>query len=129
MPRRLLSFNVGLALFVGLASVATAQRAPYSVGSATAAAGQRGHGYLDVPAGVDAATRIPVVVINGAKPGPVLALVSGAHGTEYASIIALEKLIPVIDPAKLAGTVVLLPLVNVPSFLQKVPHVNPVDGK
>jgi hypothetical protein len=33
-----------------------------------------------------------VVLINGAKPGP-LALVSGAHGTEYVSIIAIEKLI------------------------------------
>jgi predicted deacylase len=128
MSRPLLSINLGLALLLCLASAA-AQRAPYSVGSATAAAGQRDSGYLDVPAGVDAATRIPIVVINGAKPGPVLALVSGAHGTEYASIIALEKLIPAIDPAQLSGTVVLLPLVNVPSFLQKVPHVNPVDSK
>jgi len=129
MSRPLLSMNLSLPLLLCLASAASAQRAPYSVGSATAAAGQRGNGYLDVPAGIDAATRIPVIVINGAKPGPILALVSGAHGTEYASIIALEKLIPAIDPAQLSGTVVLLPLVNVPSFLQKVPHVNPVDGK
>ena len=129
MPRPLLSVHLGLALLFGLASPAAAQRAPYSVGSATAAAGQRGNGYLDVPAGVDAATRVPVVAINGAKPGPVLALVSGAHGTEYASIIALETLIPAIDAAQLSGTVVLLPLVNVPSFLQKVPHINPVDSK
>src|SRR5713226_7146521 len=34
-----------------------------------------------------------------------------------------------VDPAKVAGTVVILPLVNIQSFLQKVPHVNPVDGK
>jgi uncharacterized protein len=101
----------------------------YTVGSATAAPGQRTNGYLDVPAGTDAATRIPVIILNGANPGPVLALVSGAHGTEYASIIALEKLVPAIDPAELSGTVVLLPLVNIPSFLQKVPHVNPVDNK
>jgi predicted deacylase len=68
-------------------------------------------------------------VIHGARPGPVLALVSGAHGTEYASIIALEKLIPSLDPAQISGTVVILPLVNIASFEQKVPHVNPVDGK
>jgi uncharacterized protein len=129
MSRPLLSNNLGLALLLCSASAAVAQRAPYIVGSATAAPGQRGNGYLDVPAGLDAATRIPVIVINGAKPGPVLALVSGAHGTEYASIIALEKLIPAIEPAQLSGTVVLLPLVNVPSFLQKVPHINPVDNK
>jgi hypothetical protein len=68
-------------------------------------------------------------VVRGAKPGPVLALVSGAHGTEYASIIALEKVIQSLDAAQVAGTVVILPLVNIASFEQKVPHVNPVDGK
>jgi uncharacterized protein len=101
----------------------------FSVGSASAAPGQKSTGYLEVPAGVDAATRIPVVVINGEKRGPVLALVSGAHGTEYTSIIALEKLINLLDPSQITGTVILIPLVNIPSFEQKVPHVNPVDNK
>jgi predicted deacylase len=105
------------------------QRASFTVGTATAAAGQKATGYLQVPADVDAAADIPVIVVNGAKPGPALALVSGAHGTEYASIIALERLIPKLDPAELSGVVVLLPLVNIPSFLQKVPHVNPIDKK
>lgn len=101
----------------------------YTVGTASAAPGLKATGFLEVPAGVDAAANIPVIVVNGAKPGPVLALVSGAHGTEYASIIALEKLIPALNPAELSGTVVILPLVNIPSFEQKVPHVNPVDNK
>src|SRR5713226_4614033 len=104
-------------------------QAPFAVGTASAAPGQKATGYLAVPAGVDAATNIPVVVVNGAKPGKVLALVSGAHGTEYASIIAIEKLISDLDPAQVTGTVILVPMVNVPSFEQKVPHVNPVDGK
>jgi predicted deacylase len=115
-----------LALFAPLSVHA---QAPFSVGTATAAPGQRATGYLEVPVGVDAATNIPVIVINGAKPGPVLALVSGAHGTEYTSIIALEKLIPALDPGQLSGSVILLPLVNIPSFEQKVPHVNPIDNK
>ncbi|HLW51863.1 MAG TPA: M14 family metallopeptidase [Candidatus Angelobacter sp.] len=102
---------------------------PFTVGTASAAAGQKATGYIEVPAGTDAATSIPVVVVHGAKPGPVLALVSGSHGTEYASIIALEKLIPALDPAQVSGTVIIVPLVNRPSFDQKVPHVNPVDGK
>jgi predicted deacylase len=110
-------------------SVSLRAQNKYSVGTATAAPGQKASGFLEVPAGVDTATNIPVVVVNGAKPGPVLALVSGAHGTEYASIIALEKLIPGLNPAELSGTVVILPLVNIPSFEQKVPHVNPVDNK
>ena len=101
----------------------------FTVGTATAGPGQKVTGTLEVPAGVDAATSIPVAVVRGAKPGPVLALVSGAHGTEYASIIALEKVIQSLDPAQVSGTVIILPLVNIASFEQKVPHVNPVDGK
>lgn len=101
----------------------------FTVGTATAGPGQKATGTLEIPAGVDAAASIPVVVVRGSKPGPVLALVSGAHGTEYASIIALEKVIQLLDPAQVSGTVIILPLVNIASFEQKVPHVNPVDGK
>ena len=99
-----------------------------SVGTASAGPGQKATGYIEVPAGVDAGTRIPVIVIRGDKPGPILALVAGAHGTEYASIIALENL-GEMPAGGLAGTVIIVPLVNVASFEQKVPHVNPVDGK
>jgi predicted deacylase len=108
---------------------AQAQASSFSIGTASAAPGQKSTGYLEVPAGVDAATNIPVIVINGEKRGPVLALVSGAHGTEYTSIVAIEKLIHLLDPSQIAGTVVLLPLVNIQSFEQKVPHVNPIDNK
>ncbi len=104
-------------------------QASFAVGTAMAAPGQKATGSIEVPAGVDAATSIPVAVVRGSKPGPVLALVSGAHGTEYASIIALEKVIQALDPAQVSGTVIIVPLVNIQSFEQKVPHVNPVDGK
>lgn len=115
-----------LALFV--CAPAAADDA-FTVGTAKAARGQKAYGAIEVPAGSDAALSIPVVVANGARPGPVLALVSGAHGTEYASIIALEKVIARIDPAALSGTVIVIPLVNVPSFEQKIAHVNPTDQK
>src|SRR5258706_12730606 len=113
-----------------VSSFAVAQdRGTFSVGTATARRGQKVTGAIAVPAGVDAATNIPVAVVHGAKPGPVLALVSGAHGTEYASIIALEKLIAILNPAEISGTVIIVPLVNIASFERKVPHVNPVDDK
>src|SRR6266481_4319931 len=80
-------------------------QASFAVGTAMAASGQKATGSIEVPAGVDAATSIPVAVVRGSRPGPVLALVSGAHGTEYASIIALEKVIAKLDPAQISGTV------------------------
>ena len=125
LARAFASFGISLLFPVFV----QAQVQPFSVGTATAAPGQKSTGYLEVPAGVDAATNIPVIVINGQKRGPVLALVSGAHGTEYTSIIALEKLINVLDPSQITGTVILVPLVNIQSFEQKVPHVNPIDNK
>src|SRR5439155_3095996 len=117
-------------IILTMSGFAVAQdRATFSVGTATARRGQKVTGAIVVPAGVDAATTIPVAVVHGAKPGPVLALVSGAHGTEYASIIALEKLIAILNPAEISGTVIIVPLVNIASFERKVPHVNPVDDK
>jgi predicted deacylase len=109
--------------------VSAQERAAFAVGTARAARGQVARGAIDVPSGVDAALSIPVAVVHGVKAGPVLAIVAGAHGTEYASIVAVERLIAELDPASVSGTVILVPLVNIPSFEQKVPHVNPVDGK
>jgi predicted deacylase len=108
---------------------AEADAQSFRVGTASAAPGEKSSGTLEVRAGVDAATSIPVVVVNGAKPGKILALLSGAHGTEYVSIIAIEKLIAALDPAEVTGIVILVPLINIQSFEQKVPHVNPVDNK
>lgn len=124
----MMSVTARLAFFLlTMAAVAAAQQ--FRVGTARASAGQKTTGYIEVPAGVDPGMNIPVVVIRGAKPGPVIALVSGAHGTEYASIIALEKMIERLDAARMSGTAIIVPLVNLASFEQKVPHVNPVDGK
>src|SRR2546427_1492068 len=123
-----LIFSIAFALL--LAALANAQdRASFTVGSATATRGQKATGTIEVPAGSDAALSIPVAVFHGAKPGPVLALVAGAHGTEYSSIISLEKLIALLNPAEISGTVIIVPLINIQSFEQKVPHINPVDRK
>jgi uncharacterized protein len=125
LARAFASFGV----FLLFPLLAQAQALSFSIGTASASPGQKSTGYLEVPAGIDAATNIPVIVINGQKRGPILALVSGAHGTEYTSIIAIEKLINLLDPSQIAGTVILVPLVNISSFEQKVPHVNPIDNK
>lgn len=124
-------FAMVAVLFVcGWFGAAAAQdRASFTVGTATATRGQKATGTIEVPAGVDAGLSIPVAVFHGAKPGPVLAIVAGSHGTEYTSIIALEKLIAALNPAEISGTVIIVPLINIQSFEQKVPHLNPVDKK
>ena len=122
-----LSAVIAVTLFVS--SMWAQDQPTFTVGSATSARGQKTTGVIEVPSGIDTATSIAVAVIHGSHPGPVLALVAGAHGTEYTSIIALEKTINLLNPAEISGTVIIVPLVNVQSFERKVPHVNPIDGK
>ena len=127
----LATLPASLTMLMVTAGTAAAQQRPdrFTVGTASAARGQTATGVISVPAGSDAGYDIPVAVVNGAKPGKVLALAAGSHGTEYASVIALEKLIGSLNPADISGTVIILPLINVNSFEHVVPHLNPVDGK
>ena len=49
--------------------------------------------------------------------------------TPNASIVAAQGVIPRIDPAKLSGTVIVVPLINRASFERMRVHMNPVDEK
>ncbi len=124
------SFLLILSGIIYFVAVGYAQmKTPLKVGTASAQPGQKVFGAIEVPPGRDTSLSIPIVIVSGARQSPVLALVSGAHGTEYASIIALEKLIAMLNPAEISGSVIIVPLVNIPSFERKVVHVNPIDGK
>jgi len=105
------------------------QQPSLTIGSASARAGQSASGFIDVPAGVDAATRIPITIVRGAQPGPTLALIAGTHGSEVAPIVALERVRPMIDPATLRGTVLIVHVANMPSFLGRTIYYSPIDGK
>src|SRR5947209_10082911 len=49
---------------------------------------------------------IPVVVVNGARPGPRLGIIAGIHGDEYEGPEGLRRFLAGIDPAAVCGTVV-----------------------
>jgi hypothetical protein len=117
------------AIAVSAPAAGAQQSTAFTVGSAVAKPGTTAYGAIAVPAGSDPALSMPVAVIRGVRAGPVVAFVAGAHGTEYTSIIAMQKLISRIDPKTLGGTVIVAPLLNVPSFEHMTPHVNPIDGK
>lgn len=85
--------------------------------------------FLEISAAGDAGTRIPVSVIKGARPGPVLALIAGNHGYEYPPILALQELPKSIDAERLAGSLILVHVANMPSFLGRTVYFSPVDGK
>jgi predicted deacylase len=84
---------------------------------------------IEIPAASDAGAEIPVTIIRGARPGPVLALIAGNHGYEYPPILALQELGSQIDPAALAGALILVHVANMPSFLGRTVYFSPIDGK
>jgi predicted deacylase len=61
--------------------------------------------------------RVPLVIIRGVKKGPTLGITAALHGDELNGISTIFKLIEHIDPEKLAGTLVLVPISNVPGYL------------
>jgi predicted deacylase len=112
-----------------LGGTAAAQE-PFSVGPVTAAPGTLASGTIDIPArGGDAGTTIPVSIIHGREPGPVLALIAGTHGMEYVPILGLQRLRGMLDPVSLRGTVVMVHVANMPSFLGRTIYYSPADGK
>jgi uncharacterized protein len=70
----------------------------------------------------------PVISITGGKPGPVLFVNAGVHGGEYPAIEAVIRLCNTLDPKKIAGTVILMPVMNLPAFRSRTPFVCPIDN-
>jgi predicted deacylase len=100
------------------------------VGEVTVSPGEIKSGYITIPVGLDGPEiRIPITVVCGSKEGPVLALTAGVHGYEYPPILALQRLRSQLDPASLCGSVILVHIVNLPSFLKRTIYYNPHDGK
>ena len=91
-------------------------------------AGTTVSGWLEVPDGIDPGTAIPLSVVRGTRPGPVLALVAGTHGYEYTSIVALQRLLPRLEPRRLRGGLILVHMANPPAFYGRRIYYGP-DGK
>jgi predicted deacylase len=69
---------------------------------------------------------IPVIVINGASPGPCLWVDGAIHGDEPEGPLACHILRREVDPAALRGSLVLVPVINVPAF-EAASRGNPLD--
>lgn len=108
---------------------ASAQTRPdFVLENMAAKAGEKAAGFIVVPAGIDDGTRIPVSIFHGAKEGKVLLIIAGVHGSEYVPILALQNLAKQISPKALSGTIVLVQVANLPSFLKRTIYYG-ADGK
>jgi hypothetical protein len=69
---------------------------------------------------------IPVMVARGMEDGPVLGLTAAIHGNELNGISVIQRLFNEVEVEELKGTIVGVPVVNVPSFVRKSRRFN--DG-
>ncbi|MEE3083078.1 MAG: succinylglutamate desuccinylase/aspartoacylase family protein, partial [Candidatus Thermoplasmatota archaeon] len=91
--------------------------------------GSRTEAELDLGEGPTGNSRnIPVYIMNGVKPGPILALIAGVHGDELNGVSVVHHLIhgddhiagtddDVINLSTMAGTLICVPVANVEGML------------
>lgn len=61
--------------------------------------------------------RIPVTILNGEEPGPTVFLTAAVHGDELNGIEVVREIANNWEPADIHGTLICLPILNVPGFL------------
>lgn len=91
--------------------------------------GTRRRGHLRFSAPLLDGWAWPYTVIRGVEDGPRLVVTSGVHPAEYPAIEANIRFARDLDPRTLRGTVISLPIVDVPAFLDRTPFVCPIDQK
>lgn len=67
--------------------------------------------------GVGAPMRLPVLIAKGQKEGPVLGLTAAIHGNELNGIPVIQRLFAELQAAHLTGTVVGVPVMNIPGLM------------
>jgi len=60
---------------------------------------------------------LPVRVLHGSKPGPVLFVSAGVHGDEIIGVEIIRRLLRKISIKRLSGTLLCIPVVNVFGFI------------
>src|ERR1044072_1626942 len=70
----------------------------------------------------------PVISVAGARPGPILFVNAGVHGGEYPAIEAVIRLGKTLDPKRISGTVILMPILSLSGVQTRTPFVCPIDN-
>src|SRR5579859_490652 len=72
---------------------------------------------------------VPLVEMAGSGDGPLLTVIAGVHGCEYASMAGVRRWARSLEDRDLRGRVVAVPVLNLPAFRARSPFVVPDDGK
>lgn len=73
------------------------------------------------------AYELPVILVNGAKPGKTLLVTAGMHSGEYNGTPAAIQAAREVDPQQMSGRLIAIPCVNTSGFWTMYPRVTPED--
>ena len=90
--------------------------------------GERRADYFTWPDATLAGLRFPYFALRERELGPTVLVISGIHAGEYPGPLAAIALGRELDPATLRGALLILPLVNLPSFWARSAFVTPGVG-
>lgn len=96
--------------------------------------GKKRFTYIKVIKSLAAHVEMPVGVVSGLSPGPIFAVTGGLFPMEYDGVEAASRLYHLIDPKQLSGTLIVVPVVNMPCLQFRTPwfslnqSIGPVDG-
>jgi predicted deacylase len=71
--------------------------------------------------------QIPVLIGRGVGPGPTLWLHACVHGNEACGAFAVHRLFRELDPRRLSGTLIALPILNITAFRARQ-RMSPFEG-
>lgn len=91
--------------------------------------GSKKQGYLKIAEKPAGPHKVPLTVVNGAGDGPTLLVNGGIHGSEYNGPAACLQVLKELDPTKVSGKVIIVPIVNTLAFEGRSVHGNPVDHR
>jgi uncharacterized protein len=72
---------------------------------------------------------VPLIELTGSQDGPLLTVISGVHGCEYASMAGVRRWCRDLAGLDLRGRVRAVPVLNLPAFSARAAFVVPEDGK
>ncbi len=72
---------------------------------------------------------VPLVEVTGSEDGPLLTVIAGVHGCEYASMEGVRRWTRGLETTDIRGRVRAVPVLNMPAFVGRTPFVVPDDGK
>ncbi|MEU6807293.1 succinylglutamate desuccinylase/aspartoacylase family protein [Streptomyces neyagawaensis] len=98
-----------------------------TIGTLRAEPGRKTRGVLPADLGTTT-VEVPLILVNGARPGPRVVITGGVHGGEFIGVDATTRLAGLLEPEEIAGQVIICPVANPAAVYGGRLNISPLDG-